>query len=190
MNLQVVTPPVSEPIDLATAKLQTRVDGTTDDALLNAYITAAREKCEEIARRAFATQTLRLTLDAWPNERIIRLPRPPLQSVSAVAYTDNAGITHTLSSSQYVVDTDSEPGRIALKSGASWPGDTLREIGGIKITYLAGYATGNLLPKIYTAAMLLLIAHLYENREAGAEIALEEIPFGVNALLGGDRGWY
>jgi hypothetical protein len=32
-------------------------------------------------------------------------------------------------------------------------------------------------------AMLLLIAHFYEHREASSEIALKNIPLGVNALL-------
>lgn len=52
----------------------------------------------------------------------------------------------------------------------------------------AGNQTGATLttddvPEDIRAAILLLIGHLYENREAGAERALSEIPFGVKALL-------
>jgi uncharacterized phiE125 gp8 family phage protein len=104
-----------------------------------------------------------------------------------VIYTDYDGVPHTVSASDYVVDTDSEPGRIALKS---CPAGSLREIGGIKITYQAGYSTGNLLPKIYEIAMLLLISHMYENREVLTEASLSELPYGVSALLSIDKGWY
>lgn len=56
----------------------------------------------------------------------------------------------------------------------------------------AGNLTGATLttddvPEDIRAAILLLIGHLYENREAGAERALSEIPFGVKALLSMDR---
>jgi uncharacterized phiE125 gp8 family phage protein len=185
MNLTVVTPPVSEPVSLATAKLQVRVDGSVEDTILGLYLSAARERCEEISRRAFAAQTLRLTLDEWPDEREIKLPRPPLQSVTSVKYTDSGGVEHTFT--DYVVDTDSEPGRIALNDDASWPSDDLRPVGGIKITYVAGYSD---LPKRYQAAVLLLMAHLYENREATTDASLSEIPLGVSALLLSDKGWY
>jgi uncharacterized phiE125 gp8 family phage protein len=189
MNLVVVTSPAAEPISLANAKLQARVDGTTEDALMTLYITAAREICEGISRRAFATQTLRLTLDAWPDKYIIKLPRPPLQSVTSVIYTDLDGVAHTLNANDYVVDTDSEPGRVAIKNTV-WPAGSLREIGGIKITYQAGYGTSNPLPKGYEIAMLLLISHMYENREVLTEASLSEIPYGASALLSIDKGWY
>lgn len=190
MNLVLVTAPAEEPISLATAKMQARVDGTAEDALMGTFVAAAREKCEEIARRAFVTQTLRLSLDDWPDGRVLRLPRPPLQSVTSVKYTDVDGVEHTLSASDYVVDADSQPGRIALKNDADWPSDELREVGAIKITFVAGYGAASAVPKKYQTAVQLLAAHLYENRDAGSEVTLSEIPFGVTALASTDKGWY
>ena len=43
-------------------------------------------------------------------------------------------------------------------------------------------------PEHVRAAILLLVGHLYECREASIDKALSEIPFGVKALLGIDRG--
>lgn len=193
MNLTVETAPTVEPISGAELKLQSRIDSSAEDTLLEIYITAAREKCEEIARRAFVTQTLALWLDAWPDEAVIQLPRPPLQSVSSITYTLEDGTEETLSSSLYVVDANSEPGRLALISSASWPGDTLIPIGGIKIEFVAGFGdeAANV-PQIYRMAVQLLAAHWYENREATVEnsIGLIEVPFGIKALLGGDRTHY
>lgn len=190
LNLVVVTPPTEEPVTVAQVKAQTRVEHTADDALIAVYLAAARELCEEMARRAFVTQTLRLTLDDWPCSRIVQLPRPPLISVTSIVYTDDDGVTATLPATDYVVDTDSEPGRVALKSVASWPSVNLREAGAVKITYQAGYGAAAVCPKKYQMAVLLLAAHLYERREAAADAKMEEIPFGVTALLSGDKGWH
>jgi uncharacterized phiE125 gp8 family phage protein len=191
MNLVIVTPPTEEPVSLANAKLQMRVDHTADDTLIGIIIAAAREQCEEISRRAFVTQTLRLSLDAWPcEENYISLPRPPLQSVTSVKYTDWNGAEYTLSAStDYLVDIDSEPGRVVLRSGAAWPGAVLCSAGAIKIIYVAGFGAATAVPKKYQQAVQILAAHFYENRETASPDSLSEIPFGVSALLVGDKGW-
>ena len=191
LNLVVVTAPTEEPVTVAQVKAQARVETTADDALIAVYLSAARELCEEMARRAFTTQTLRLSLDEWPCGRVIKLPRPPLISVTSIVYTDDDGIATTWPAANYVVDTDSEPGRILPDPDVVWPvGETLRAAGGIKITYQAGYGAAAACPKKYQMAVLLLAAHLYERREAAADAKMEEIPFGVTALLSGDKGWH
>jgi len=48
MPLQLVTPPVDEPVTLAEAKLHLRVDFDEDDALILALISAARQAAEAI----------------------------------------------------------------------------------------------------------------------------------------------
>ena len=185
LNLVVVTTPTEEPITLAQAKEHLRVDGTDEDALIGTYISAARLKCEELSRRAFVTQTLALVLDCWPDESIVKLPRPPLISLTSVIYKDSTGTPTTWGSSNYVIDTFSTPGRLALASGMSWPGVTLYPIGGVKITYQAGYGAASAVPEIYKQAVKLLTAFYYENREQ-----LDEIPKGIRDMLLSDRGWY
>jgi uncharacterized phiE125 gp8 family phage protein len=192
MNLVVVTSPTEEPVTVAQVKAQCRVENSADDALIAIYLTAAREKCEEMARRAFITQTLRLSLDEWPLGRVLRLPRPPLISVTSIIYTDDEGVATTWAAANYVIDTDSEPGRISPDPDTTWPftSEALRSLGGIKITYTAGYGAASACPKKYQQAVLLLAAHFYERREASSEVDLKDIPFGVAALLDGDKGWY
>lgn len=191
MELVVVTPPTEEPVSLTNAKLQCRVDHSTDDALIGIYIAAARECCEQAARRAFVTQTLRLSLDEWPSVRIIKLPMPPLISVTSIVYTDNDGVSITWPSTNYVVDTDSQPGRIVLKTDSAWPINvSLREAGAIKITYQAGYGAATAVPKKYQMAVQLMLGMMYENREAAGQNALTQIPFGVYEILNSDKGWY
>lgn len=183
-SLVVVTPPAEEPITLAEAKAHLRVDGTDEDTLIGSYITAARLKCEEISRRAFVTQTLAMVMDCWPETNIIELVRPPLISLTSVIYKDSAGAPTTWPSSNYVIDTVSIPGRLALASNAMWPGVTLYPIGGLKVTYQAGYGLSAAVPELYKQAVKLLTAYYYENREQ-----LDDIPRGIINLLRADRWW-
>lgn len=63
-----VTPPSTEPVTLAEAKLHLRIETamTDDDTYISALITAARQSAETITRRAFIIQVWRLVLDAFP----------------------------------------------------------------------------------------------------------------------------
>jgi uncharacterized phiE125 gp8 family phage protein len=185
---RVITPPVIEPLTLAEAKAQCRVDITTDDALLATLISVARDMCERIAWRAFLTQTIELWLDAWPASNAIALPRPPLQSVTKVEYYDTADVKSTLSSTIYSVDAINEPGKLWLKYNQVWPTTLLREHNAICVTYIAGWTNPADVPQSARQAMLLLIGHWYENRETiMVGTITKSIEFGVTALLGINR---
>ena len=58
--LTVITPPATEPITLNEMKLHSRIDGSDDDTLINALITAARMQIEQMANTKLITQTLAL----------------------------------------------------------------------------------------------------------------------------------
>lgn len=66
--LQIVVPPVVEPVTLAEAKNYLRVDQdiTDDDALISELIVAAREYAETYCGRSFANKTYRQSLDSFP----------------------------------------------------------------------------------------------------------------------------
>jgi len=184
MALYQSTAPTEEPVSLEEAKDHLRVSTDTEDATIEAAIVAAREYCEAVTRRQFVTATYKLTLDSWPS--VIRPPRPPLVSVTSIGYTDTNGDAQTFSSSNYTVDTYSEPGRIALAYGQSWPDVQSGIIAPITVTYVAGYGAATAVPRSIKAAMLLCIADLYEHREAMSEIRLEENPT-VDRLLWSKR---
>jgi uncharacterized phiE125 gp8 family phage protein len=204
MGLVLITAPVTEPVTLAEAKLQARVDwsggscggsaggGSSDDTLITALITAAREYVEVVTRRALVTQTWDYVLDEFPGVDYVRLPLPPLQSVTSITYKVKAGTVLTFAAANYVVATGSEPGKVILVSGCGWPSAELYRADPIRIQFVAGW-TGvapNTVPVVIKQAILLLVGHLYENREAVAEVrggALTEIPLGVDALLATHR---
>ena len=188
MTIKIITPPTTEPITLAEAKAQCRIDGTVEDALLAGYIAAAREYCESVDWRAYMTQTIEQWLEGWPCDDEIELPRPPLQSISKIEYYDTADTKYTLSSAVYAADAISTPGAAHLKYNQVWPATVLRDYNAICVTYVAGYASAALVPQSIKQAMLLLVSHWYENREAVLVGTISKpIDFAVRALLDVNR---
>lgn len=179
MNLTVITPPEEEPVSVATAKAHLRVDYSTDDALIATYLKAARELCEGLARRAFVTQSLRLVLDDFPSNYILKLPRPPLQSVEAVTYLDADGVEHDWT--DFTFDAGSEPGRVIFNS---LPNASLQESGAVAVEFTAGYESAADMPNIFVMAILQTVANWYELREMG------DVPKSAKSLLMSDRGSY
>jgi uncharacterized phiE125 gp8 family phage protein len=188
MALICVTEPVVEPVSLAEAKLHMRVEIDDDDTLIAGLITAAREHLESTSRPqlAMVTQTWRYVADAWPASDTLELRPYPLQSVTSIKHTSDAGVEATLASSNYVVDTFGNPGRVRLKASASWPSTTLAALNGLVVEFVAGYGnTPADLPRRLRQSVLLLVAHWYENREpvvvSGA--MPKELPLSVQALM-------
>ncbi len=188
---RVVVEPIEEPVSLAEAKKHLRVDHDDDDTLIMGLIATARRSCEIRARRSFVTQTLEMSLEAWPDSEIV-LPMPPLQSVTSITYIDAAGATQTVPSTDYLVYPNVEPGLVLLKSTAAWPSAELQAGPGIKLRYVAGYGLAIAVPALYKAAMLLMIGHLYENREAVVVgTIVTQLPMAVESLLMHERvDWF
>jgi len=184
--------PASEPVTLEEAKSHLRVDASDDDTLIEGLITAARQYYEDVTRRALITQTWRLSLDRWPGGSEILLPRAPLQSVTSVVYTDSDGTATTWSSDEYAVDADSEPGRVVLGYGYSWPSATLRTSLPIQITYEAGYGDADDVPEKIKQAIKLLVGHWYENREGvmvAQGVSIQGLPLAIDSLVWANRVW-
>jgi uncharacterized phiE125 gp8 family phage protein len=186
-SLKLATAPAVEPISLDEAKLHLRVDISDDDTLITSQIQTARRRAEKIAGRAFITQTWDYVLDAFPQGDTLEIPKPPLQSITSIKYYDQDGTEYTLSSDDYYVDTYGEPGRVVLKSSATWPSITLREANGVVVRFMAGYGDADDVPEEFKQAIYLLVGHFYENREAVSDARLVPTPDGVMALLWMDR---
>jgi uncharacterized phiE125 gp8 family phage protein len=182
--------PDIEPISLTEAKLHLRVDVSDDDNLITALIQAAREMAETITRRVLITQSWNYILDEFPDGDEIELPLPPLQSVEEITYKDQDGDDTTFSEDDYIVNTDAEPGKVVLAYGKSWPGASLYPTGAITVQFTAGYGDESTdVPMVIRQAMLLMIGHWYENREAVATTGAmpKEMPLSVELLLWSER---
>lgn len=178
----IVTEPAEEPVTVDAAKKHTRIDLSADNELVRGLIQSAREHLERETNRAFVTQTWKLVLDEFPDgSEPITVPKPPLQAVNSVDYTDTDGTTTTFAASNYIVDTDSEPGRIVLTHNTNWPTATLQEANGVEVSFDAGYGDATSVPERIKQAIKLLVAHWYEHRQA---VVMGEVPRQVERALG------
>lgn len=164
MTLKLITPPSEEPITLAEAKAQCRIDSdeTADDAFLQALIKAAREMAEHQTGRAFVTQTLELVLDGFHAAFVLR--RPPTIAIESVKFLDSTGVQQTLNPVDTLLDNDSEPGYLVPAYGKTWP-DSYPVPNAVRVRYTAGYGDRTKVPESIKQWMLLMIGTGYANRE-------------------------
>ncbi|MCU7917081.1 MAG: phage head-tail connector protein [Candidatus Thiodiazotropha sp. (ex Epidulcina cf. delphinae)] len=160
MTYKVTVPPVVEPLTLVEAKAHLREELSDYDVQISALIKMAREFAEIFTSRALIDQTIEYRADSFADE--IELPKPPLKTVESVQYIDSDGATQTLPTAVYGVDTVSEPGRIYINDGQSWP-TVLNVPLSITITITAGYgADGSSVPETIKEAMKLILSKHYD----------------------------
>lgn len=170
------------PVSLVEAKAHLRVDHTDDDTLITALINAATDHLDGwsgVLGRALVTQTWRQDFADFTDK--LRLPLKPVSSVSGVTYYDTDNAQQTLATSVYELLTDDAGPFLALKVDQSWP-NTESRAAAVSVTFVAGSAVASV-PAAIKAAMLLMIGHLYENREAVAEGNFAVMPMAVDALI-------
>jgi uncharacterized phiE125 gp8 family phage protein len=183
MGMSQTVAPTSEPITADDVKTHCRIDVDDEDSYIGDIIEAVRTHVEDYTDLQLMTATWALTLPAFPSGRIITLSHPPLQSVSSIAYLTSSG-TSTMSSDDYRVLTDRTPGQIQIEDNTDWPSLYYDVEDNVTVTYKAGYASASAVPAAIKHAMLLLCAHLYEQREpiiVGS--AISSVPMSVRSLL-------
>jgi uncharacterized phiE125 gp8 family phage protein len=180
MPLILTSGPAAEPVSLAEAKAHLRVDGADEDALIGSLIVAARMHIEHALDLALITQGWSLYLDGWPDGPV-ELPLGPVQAVNEVRlYAANAAVTE-LPPDSYQLDNASRPARLAPIGVWPPPG---RAVNGVEIAFTAGYgAAGAAVPQPLRQAILMLVAHWHEAREAAAPDEQFPAPHAVSSLL-------
>lgn len=183
--------PTLEPVTLAEMRAHLRLDSHDENEYVGTLLQAGREYLETQTGRSFVQQTWKLLMDDFPDAEVIRPPRPPLLAVSSITYVDVDGDTQTWDSEEYEVDRYTEPGRIYLAYGESYP--TARDIeNAVCVTYTAGYgepdgtaaASQAAVPESIKHALKMLVSHWYENREpviTGSSPA--SLPLAVQSLI-------
>lgn len=168
MGVRVITQPTEEPVLAAECRLAARLSTTQLDSLIeDVYIPAARRVCEQRTGRSLVTQTLKLTLDAWPADHEIELPFGPVQSVTSVKYLDLNGVQQTVSTTVYELEVESDAGsaEIRLKSGQSWP-STSGADGCVEVAYVAGFGTSTEVPADVRAWLVTAVAEMIKTGSA------------------------
>lgn len=191
MTLARTAAPAANPITLDEVKAQLRVTSSDEDTHINSLIAAAVSYVDGtgVLGRAMITQDWAQWVSASPGP--VRLLIGPVQELVSVQYydTDNAIQTATLSDFELRLAGDFST--ILPKSGKSWPASYSRS-DAIKITYRAGFGdTGTDVPAGVRLALIMLVAHWYENREAATDAPIHSLPMAFDALINGERvSWY
>lgn len=204
-SLELVTPPATEPVTRDETKLHCRIDITADDTYIDSLIIAAREFVELQTRRALITQTWRLVLDNWPGGRElwwdgvregpismvdasaeVEIRKGGFIAITSVVTVNEDATTTTWDSSNYYAVTRNSMGRLVKVSGTTWPIMALpvRQVGGIVITFTAGYGTlAASVPVSLRQAIKDIVLHWYEVREAVGETSRWHPPMKTAAIL-------
>ena len=159
----------------------------TQDAELKQALRAATNSVERYTRRTLLTTTWTMFMDRFPGRSLpwwdgvrqfadteltdlteaIIIPKSPLISITSITANHQDGTTTIATASTYIIDLASEPGRVALKVGETWPTDALRTINGVEVAFVAGCGpVGSDVPEDIRRALLIMIGDFHENREA------------------------
>ena len=173
MGLQVIAPPVEEPVDLADLKAVLKVNHTDDDALLAMQLAEAREWVEVRTERQLALKTWLLTIDDFPTAEIV-LPHRPINSVVSMQYDAPDGFEQTLPASAYYLDNASEPGW--LFPVTNWPA-TISAVNTVRVTYMAGYGDPALVPAPLKSAIALQTQELYDGPDGTRQARIRDLMY-------------
>lgn len=153
--------------------------GVDENDLLDGLIAAATTHAEVMTRRQLLPATWRKTLDRfpgclagdnaqhWADRYAIDLEYAPIRSVASLKYYDTDGVLQTMDPADYLLDAESEPGRLLPAVGTTWPATQVRPAAVI-LEYEAGYDDSSAIPKQLPAAIKLAAGHLYKNRDEAA----------------------
>ena len=162
MALKLITAAPALPVTLAEAKLAHRFDATDLDHDIIAMIADATRLTEHEIGQCLMPQIWELTLPAFPGA--IRLTRPPVASITSVAYIDPAGALQTLDPAAYTLDaTDGYGLAYVLPAyGTSWPA-TRDQHNAVTVRFVAGYPDAESVPSHLKRQVKIFVAMLLDD---------------------------
>ncbi|HEX7856096.1 MAG TPA: head-tail connector protein [Sphingobium sp.] len=164
MRVVVVTPPTPA-VTWEEADAHLRLGGDLGEKSyverLIAAVTAILEGPDGWLGRAIGVQTLEARFSLLTVGSSIRLPFPPVVELVDVKYLDMAGAEQIADLEDFdLIDDTLAP----VDGGWVWEGGSLKREAG-RVEYRAGYET---VPAPIKAAILIMVAELYEKREMAA----------------------
>ncbi|RZI79809.1 MAG: hypothetical protein EOP38_24405, partial [Rubrivivax sp.] len=155
-------------LTVAEVRQQCRIDGTDEDAYLEAIvIPAVCALFESETRHRLLTTTLQDTLPCWPRTGRIDLGWRVVQEVQEVTYLDASGQLQTLPPTAYQVDPTTLPASVYVAPAAALP-SMLQHPAALRVRYVAGFGDAPAdVPHNVRLWLLLHCAHFWNNREAG-----------------------
>lgn len=164
-SYSVTVAPTQYPVKVAELADYLKVD--LEDDLLAGFIVAATAQLENNTRRRFLNTTIAEVYDDWPFDEGYHgiLHWNPVSSISSITYLDTNGDSQTLASTNYRLDSTTEPARILLDPDGDVPQLEPEAANRVTITYVAGYgATAASTPALAKHAIKLWAAQAYCSR--------------------------
>lgn len=188
MSVVVITPPASPAVSYEECKAHLRLNDDYDQTYVEALSAAAEQHLagpDGWLGRSIGMQTLELRACGFGPRC---LPYGPVRSVVSVTYEDDEGGEQTVGSSTYRASgLDTVTAAIGLASGQAWP-SVSSEPDRVRVRYTAGYEPADVPPAL-KHAILLLVSHWYEHREAVSADQTYEVSLAVQALASPFRVW-
>lgn len=180
MGYKLITAPTLEPISLDEIKRDLRIDHADDDDTLRRMMVEARQFVETRLELKLLTQTWDYIIDAFPTNEI-RLPFGPVQTITQLAYDDESGMQQTLPPTEYYLDNASklvvpEPW---IFPTAGWP-VTLDAVNAVRIRFVCGYESAELVPGEMRAAFRYKMRELYDGDDTRE--LLDTVTWNVQSL--------
>lgn len=170
-GLSLIEPATDYPVSLAEVRTICRLTGTARDTELEIYRKGAVRQVERYLGRSLAEQTWQLDLDEFADE--IALPNGPVTGIVTFTYRDADGVEQTVDPDLYMLDAVSDPPRILLNSGASWPTIEDRPANAVTVTYTAGYTPAALLDDV-RLRLLQMCRAMFDGEGMAAETEIME----------------
>ena len=182
MGLSLITPPPFYPLTIEDIKphVGVDVDDSIHDAVLLDCVTDASDRVSVETSRQLITATYAYSFGEIPDNGVVKLPRPPLQSVTSITYIDSDGEEQTVDEDDYRVFAHEHwKGYVHFLTTPS----TADRGDAITINYVAGYGYSEDVPGAIKRAIRLIAADWFKNREASTDKATSPISMGVEWLL-------
>ena len=180
-NLRQIAAPQDDVVILAEAKAQLRIYASDDDTYLRRLIRAATATVEgpNGIGRALLTQTWVATFDGFPRGSL-KLPLGPVIECASISYEDVPDGDITAFESFSLDDHLPIP---AVSPVGSWP-IAGNHPGSVRVVFKCGYGDySEDVPADLIQAILMLVAHWFENREAVSDRPMKDVPMGVESIL-------
>ncbi len=153
--------------------LRAKTDSVEYD-LIETYIRAATELCEQETQSYVRPVTLRQYMSGFPSGPI-RLEGTPLLDFLSISSYDANGVLQEYdvgSPHTYVVTPSGVNGRatVQLGSGQAWPTLSLTREDAVVLEYTAGYADADSVPQLLKTGIGLVVAELYKNPDLSNDL--------------------
>lgn len=177
VSKRLITGPTIEPLDLEETKKALKIVPTTEDTLIDSWISAARQQFELDTDRQIMAATREITWLGTPNQRELELPYPPFLEVVSLTVDGDEVDEDLYTVVPNLTGPAAPPARLRLRSGSLWP--TASEL---VCTYRCGYgSTLAAVPELVRSTLYLLVGHFHKERSEARDGTITSIPLGYES---------